>query len=98
MIIKLYDTVIFKENGKEAVIVEIDDNGGMSPPVYTLEFVNKSDDDDFFDAIIFCEERDFVPIEKHRQMKSVRLPKKRVFFNTLFFCAIIKFYMSKQFY
>ena len=37
----------------------------MSPPIYTLEFVNKSDDDDFFDAIIFCEERDFVPIEKH---------------------------------
>lgn len=65
MIIKLYDTVIFKESGKEAVIVEIDDNGGMSPPIYTLEFVNKSDDDDFFDAIIFCEERDFVPIEKH---------------------------------
>ena len=59
MIIKLYDTVIFKENGKEAVIVE------MSPPIYTLEFVNKSDDDDFFDAIIFCEERDFVPLEKH---------------------------------
>ena len=63
--IKLYDTVKLNENGKEAVIVEIDDNGGMSPPIYTLEIVDKSDDADFFDAIIFCEERDFVPLEKH---------------------------------
>lgn len=61
--IRLYDTVKVKKSGEKAAIIEIDDNNGMSPPIYLLEIINKPDDASFDDVIFWCEEDDFIPIK-----------------------------------
>lgn len=53
--LKLYDTVKVKKTGADAVIIEIDDNDGNSPPIYLLELVDKPDNADYSDVIFWCE-------------------------------------------
>lgn len=53
--IKEFDTVIIKATGKKGNVIEIDDNGGKSVPIYLVELQDKPADASVSDVIKWFE-------------------------------------------
>lgn len=61
--IKLYDEVKIKKNGKIANVVEIDDNDGKSVPIYLIELQDKPNGADVSDVVFWCEAEEIEPFK-----------------------------------
>jgi len=59
--LKLYDTVVIKSTGKNAVIIEIDDDKGTKPPIYLVELVDKPLGASVADVVFWCDYSEIIP-------------------------------------
>ena len=52
--IKKYETVIYKETSRLAVVIDMDDNHGMTLPIYEVELVDIPDNASLEETVFWC--------------------------------------------